>query len=641
LSTHPSTVSRSVVVDPSDEIRILHVDDDVNQSEFLQYFLPAMDDAFKIDSVSDPCQVFEKMESERYDCVVTDYQMPKMNGIELAEKIRESFNLPIIIYTGQGSEEVAEAAFSAGIDDYLRKEMDPSHYQVLAKRIRNVVEKKRVDTLYRTVIEQTRDALLIFVDNRAVYANQALLDLLGIEDMSGFGADPFHFFMEGDRERAAERLKQVLTHGYTPGFFRYRLKRNDGQTIHVDVSTSPVTYNGKKGIICFARDVTETVRLEEEKKETQLRLQSLVSLAPDGICTVDLTGTVTSVNAAFSVLTGFDENEIVGKNLLMLPTLRKTDFREHLRLFRHILRGQMPPPFQLVYQRKDGTTGWAEIHGCFIDIQGKKEILAVIREISDRKMREQEKEEYNKHLETLVTQRKNELIDTERLIAEGIMSQLCDELNTPLTDLNELIGSLKNNPGTFDKILPAIEKQVGTSLELIQEITSRVGDTPLALEKIEIELLIKKALEDCDVPDSIKVEVDHKDVSYVVLDPEKMKRVITKLVSNSVDAMPRGGEISISAEMMGGELVLEVRDTGGGMNPNLLKNIFKPFYTTKKDGIGLGLVYCKKAVEEHGGSISVESETGKGTSVSIRLPMLTPTTSIEYPYLESHNYLEV
>ncbi len=634
-------MSRSVVVDPSDEIRILHVDDDVNQSEFLQYFLPAMDEAFRIDSVSDPCQVVDRMESERYDCIVTDYKMPKMNGIDLAEKVKESFDVPIIIYTGQGSEEVAEAAFSAGIDDYLRKEMDPSHYQVLAKRIRNVVEKKRVDTLYRTVIEQTRDALLIFVDNRAVYANQALLDLLGIEDMSGFGADPFHFFMEGDRDRAKERLKHVLTQGYTPGFFRYRLKRKDRQTIHVDVSTSPVTYNGKKGIICFARDVTENVRLEEEKKETQLRLQSLVSLAPDGICTVDLTGSVTSVNAAFSKLTGFDESEIVGKNLLMLPTLRKTDFREHLRLFRHILRGQMPPPFQLVYQRKDGTTGWAEVHGCFIDIQGKKEILAVIREISDRKMREQEKEEYNKHLETLVTQRKNELLDAERLIAEGIMSQLCDELNTPLTDLNELIGSLKDNPGTFDEILPAIEEQVDTSLELIQEITNRVGDTPLALEKINIDLLLKKALEDCDVPESIKVEVDHKDVSDVVLDPEKMKRVITKLVSNSVDAMPRGGEIRISAEMMDDELVLEVKDTGGGINPSALENIFKPFYTTKKDGIGLGLVYCKKAVEEHGGSISVESETGKGTSVSIKLPMLTPTTSIEYPYLESHNYLEV
>ncbi len=634
-------MTRSVIVDPSDEIRILHVDDDVNQSEFLQYFLPEMDAAFRIDFVSDPCQAMEKMGSEIYDCVVTDYQMPKMNGIELAEKIRESFDLPIIIYTGQGSEEIAEAAFSAGIDDYLRKEMEPSHYQVLAKRIRNAVEKKRVDTLYRTVIEQTRDALLIFVDNRAVYANKALLDLLGIEDMSGFGADPFHFFMEEDRERAKERLKQVLTQGYTPGYFKYRLKRQGGQTIYVDVSTSPVTYNGKKGIICFARDVTENVRLEEEKKETQLRLQSLVSLAPDGICTVDFSGTVTSVNSAFSKLTGFDEREIVGKNLLMLPTLRKVDFMENLRLFTYVLRGQMPPPFQLVYQRKDGTTGWAEVHGCFIDIQGKKEILAIIREISDRKMREQEKEEYNKHLETLVTQRKHELIDTERLIAEGIMSQLCDELNTPLTDLNELIGNLKDNPGTFDEILPTIEEQVDTSLELIQEITSRVGDMPLALQKIDIDLLLKKALEDCDVPESINVEVNHKDVTDVVLDPEKMKRVITKLISNSVDAMPRGGEISISTEMMGDELVLEVKDTGKGMNPNVQENIFKPFYTTKKDGIGLGLVYCKKVVEEHGGSISVESETGKGTLVSIKIPMLTPTTSLEYPYLEANNYIEV
>jgi len=64
-------VSSSVIVDPSDEIRILHVDDDVNQSEFLRYFLPEMDEAFRIDFVSDPCQVMEKMKSERYDCAYT------------------------------------------------------------------------------------------------------------------------------------------------------------------------------------------------------------------------------------------------------------------------------------------------------------------------------------------------------------------------------------------------------------------------------------------------------------------------------------------------------------------------------------------------------------------------------------------
>ena len=152
---------RNVVVDQTEVIRILHVDDDMSQGEFLKYFLPVSDGTFSINAVSDPLQTLEELRASRYDCVVTDYVMPKLNGIELAALIRKEFDIPIIIYTGQGSEEVAEAAFSVGIDDYLRKEMDPSHYQVLAKRIRSVVEKKRVDILYKTVIEQARDALII------------------------------------------------------------------------------------------------------------------------------------------------------------------------------------------------------------------------------------------------------------------------------------------------------------------------------------------------------------------------------------------------------------------------------------------------------------------------------------------------
>lgn len=71
--------------------------------------------------------------------------MPRMNGIELASKVQQESNIHIIIYTGQGNEEVAEAAFSAGVDDYVRSEIDPSHYHVLVKRIKNSFEKKRAE----------------------------------------------------------------------------------------------------------------------------------------------------------------------------------------------------------------------------------------------------------------------------------------------------------------------------------------------------------------------------------------------------------------------------------------------------------------------------------------------------------------
>ena len=485
---------RNVVVDQTDVIRILHVDDDMSQSEFLKYFLPVSDGSFSIKAVCDPRQALEELRASRYDCVVTDYVMPGLNGIELAALIRKEFDVPIIIYTGQGSEEVAEAAFTVGIDDYMRKEMDPSHYQVLAKRIRSVVEKKRIDTLYRTVIEQTSDALFIFVDNTVVYANKALLNLLGLDEASEFGKEPFHFFVEGDRERVKEKLQQVMSTGRSEGYDKYQLQSKHGDILYIEVSTSPVTYNGKKGIICFARDITEKYQLEEEKKETQERLESLIRLAPDGIITVDLKGIVTTVNSAFSKLTGFKNEEIIGMNILSLPTLRKRDFLHHFKLFRYIMKGNLPPPFEFVYQRKDGTKRWAEAHACFIDFKGKKEILAVIREITERKQMELITKNKLNELELSLKQPTPIQDASEGQRVTDLLFLINNELMNPLNDLNEFITDLKNDPKRVEELLPIIENQVKVSLEFLGVVTKRIVDfsTIPEIEVIDQENVISQ-----------------------------------------------------------------------------------------------------------------------------------------------------
>lgn len=113
---------------PDDTVRVLHVDDEENQQEFAKAFLAVSDPSILVESVATPGEALERLREENFDCVVSDYQMPSMDGIELARRIRETSNVPIIIYTGRGSEEIAETAFTVGVDDYLRKELNPSHY---------------------------------------------------------------------------------------------------------------------------------------------------------------------------------------------------------------------------------------------------------------------------------------------------------------------------------------------------------------------------------------------------------------------------------------------------------------------------------------------------------------------------------
>lgn len=100
-----------------------------------------------------------------------------------------------------------------------------------------------------------------------------------------------------------------------------------------------------------------------------------------------------------------------------------------------------------------------------------------------------------------------------------------------------------------------------------------------------------------------------------------MRRVLSNLISNAIDALPNGGNIFISARIEDEEIVLTVEDTGVGIAEENLGRLFKPFFTTKERGTGLGLAICKRFVELHGGHIFVESKVGRGTKFTIRLPV--------------------
>jgi len=178
-------------------LRILHIDDEEPQLELTKLFLEQIDKDLKVRSVLSPEEALKLQRENAFDCIISDYKMLSMNGVELAEKLRENSNIPFILYTGQGSEEVAEKAFNAGIDDYLRKEGEPTHFQVLAKRIRDTVEKHRTDELYKKVVEESRDAIVILKDNKIQFLNESACRLIGFEEMeSGIGRNILEFFLD-------------------------------------------------------------------------------------------------------------------------------------------------------------------------------------------------------------------------------------------------------------------------------------------------------------------------------------------------------------------------------------------------------------------------------------------------------------
>ncbi len=113
---------------------------------------------------------------------------------------------------------------------------------------------------------------------------------------------------------------------------------------------------------------------------------------------------------------------------------------------------------------------------------------------------------------------------------------------------------------------------------------------------------------------------------FIHADPPRIKQVLLNLCRNAVEAMPGGGVLTLGGRAEGGEVVIEVSDTGVGVPPSMAGRIFEPFYTTKQTGTGLGLAVCRRVVEAHGGRITLTSQPGQGTTFQVRLPLhaMTP-----------------
>jgi signal transduction histidine kinase len=114
----------------------------------------------------------------------------------------------------------------------------------------------------------------------------------------------------------------------------------------------------------------------------------------------------------------------------------------------------------------------------------------------------------------------------------------------------------------------------------------------------------------------------------VSIDVVKMKRVLDNLFRNAIDAMPKSGTIFVSTDSDDESVTVNVKDTGCGIPDHVMKNLFKPFVTSKTNGTGLGLNFCKRVIEAHGGDIRIKSIVGVGTICSIRLPRVSPVETI-------------
>jgi signal transduction histidine kinase len=180
-----------------------------------------------------------------------------------------------------------------------------------------------------------------------------------------------------------------------------------------------------------------------------------------------------------------------------------------------------------------------------------------------------------------------------------------------------------NVPPKTVEMLHTINSSIDYADKIIRDLQDFSATKPPALEKTDINTIVKETLSQIQIRKNIELHTGLAYLPEMKADKDQMKRVFLNLTQNAIQAMEHGGKLTVSTKKTKAFVEVSFKDTGVGIPKENMKKLFTPLYTTKAKGMGMGLPICKKFIENHGGSIEVESQEGKGSTFTIKLP-ITP-----------------
>ena len=478
----------------------------------------------------------------------------------------------------------------------------------------------------RGILEVAADGILTIDEAGLIeYVNPSISEIFGFDADELIGQNvkvlmpaPFEQAHDGYLENYRRtRQRKIL------GLGREVMARHrDGTSFPIELAVSEVFEGSRRMFTGTIRDISTRREAEAVIHEDHDRLREIFVSAIDGIVVIDETGKILEVNPAVEHMFGYTADELLHENVnqLMPPPFRD----EHdSYLERYLETGKkriIGIGREVRGLRQDGTTFPLHLSVSEGYVDHRRVFTAFLRDLG--RLREAEERV-----------RQSEQLAEFSTISAGI----AHDVGTPMTTIlgyAELLQKTVTDPKNRERAGHIVDqvRRVKDLLRTLLDIAHPRNASPQAISLVDVLDHSLEFFREKLKGRGIVVERDYSPVPKLIANRDRLEQVFLNLIVNAIDAMPSGGTLTVHLTQTTSELIeICIADTGIGIEPEVLDQIFEPFYTTKErgKGTGLGLLVSQRIIHDHGGKISAASEPGAGTRISILLPSSEQTTSTE------------
>ncbi len=503
---------------------------------------------------------------------------------------------------------------------------------------------------YREIFNSTGDAIFIHSANTGeiLDVNQTMLNMYGykleetlklkVSDLSS--SEPPY-----TEEEAIIKLRKAVEQG--PQLFEWLARKKNGEKFWVEVALKSSEIGGKDRVLAVVRDITDRKQSEIEIKESEYRYHTLFESANDAIFIMkdDL---FIDCNQKTLYIFGCTREQIIKQPPYRFSPPLQPDGRESREVALEKIEAAYagkPQFFEWKHQKYNGSLFDAEVSLNSIELGSERYLLALVRDITERKQAEKELSRHRDHLEDLVESRTAELaISKERAeIADHLKSvflaTMSHELRTPLNSIIGFTGIVLM--GLSGPLNSEQEKQLGMVKSSARHLLNLINDV-LDISKIEagqltidtkifnmnevIENVIKIMTPMAEKKELMLVSNTSEELGQINSDHRRVEQILINLTNNAIKFTEKG-QVSIECKISDEIFIADIKDTGIGIKSENMDKLFRPFQQIetgidrRHEGTGLGLSICQKLAEMLGGTLKVESQWNVGSTFTLTLPI--------------------